>query len=189
MSTPLIKLTYRQLIDRNSILTFEQQVFEDSYCELLMQAQRYNKNNEWKLFHDLVAHDPKAQSLHYKVGFAIGLYVQELHHLIPGLTDTMGMVNIPFTDYQFSIINSDLTDKKKHRVAITYTSAAMTLLGSVGNCLILSLPSAATTTEDGWLPSFLLPMREELTISGYYVQSPMHLVEKDLGVKAFAGGA
>lgn len=167
MNIPSIKLSYRQMIDRNSNSPFEKQVFEDSYCELLMQAQRYNKDNQFKSFQDMIANDPKARSLHYKVGFAIGLYVKELDQWIPGLTDNLGALRIPFNDYQFSIVESDLTDKKKHIVSITYTSPAMLLLGSAGHSLIIGSADAAEPATDNWINSFLLPMQEGLTISEY----------------------
>lgn len=167
MSLPSIKLNYLHIIDRNSNSPFEKQVFEDSYCELLMQAQRYNKDNQFKSFREIITHDPKAHSLHYKVGFAIGLYVKELNQLIPGLTDNLGTLCIPFTEYQFSIVDADLTDKKKHVVAITYMSPAMSFIGTVGNQLILSLEEPAQPAKDNWINTFLLPMQKGLTISEY----------------------
>ena len=84
MSIAYIQLSYRQVIDHSAAGSFEKNVFNDSYCEFLLQAQRYNKDNQFASFHEMTGHDPKANSLHYKVGFAIGLYVQELGGYTPG---------------------------------------------------------------------------------------------------------
>ncbi len=167
MSTAYIQLSYRQVIDHNAAGSFEMNVFNDSYSELQLQAQRYNKDNEFTSFREITEHDPKANSLHYKVGFAIGLYVQELGGHIPGLCDTQQVVNIPFAEYRFEIIASDLKDKRQHLVAITYTTGAIAFPGTAGDCLILSFDDPTAQTPGSWMRTFLLKMRPELTIPGY----------------------
>ena len=167
MNPALIKLSYRQLIGPDARTPFEQAVFEDSYAELLMQAQRYNAGNRFTRLHDILAHDPKANSLHYKVGFAVGLYIQQLNRLIPGLTDTLGRVSIPFAQHAFSLVDSDLCSKRQHLVAITYTTDPILFFGSAGNTLILSSDHPSTAADDGWAATFLLPLHEGLTISEY----------------------
>lgn len=130
MQIGLIKLGYRQLIDARADNEFEKNIFEDSYSELLMQVQRYNPDNRFTTFREIIAHDPKANSLHYKVGFAIGLYVQLLNKQIPGLWDTRNKVAIPFAIHELEIVQSDITNKKQHVVAINYTSEPVVLLGN-----------------------------------------------------------
>lgn len=162
-----IRLCYRQLIDHGASTAFEQHVFEDSYAELLLQAQRYNKDNQFTRLHDIIAQDPKANSLHYKVGFAIGLYVQQLDQVIPGLTDNLGKVPISFSQYEFALVDSDLTNKRQHLVAITYTTEPFLFFGSAGNNLILSNNYPAMLEHNSWATTFLLPLQEGLTISEY----------------------
>jgi hypothetical protein len=167
MSIVYIQLSYRQVIDHGAAGSFEKNVFNDSYCEFLLQAQRYNKDNQFTSFREITEHDPKANSLHYKVGFAIGLYVQELGRHIPGLYDTQQMVNILFAEHQFAIIASDVNDKRQHVVALTYTTGAIAFLGTVGDCLILSFDDPAAQAPGTWMRTFLLKMQPGLTISGY----------------------
>lgn len=172
MSTTLIKLSYRQVIDRNSTGTFEKKVFDDSYSEFLLQAQRYNKDNQFTSFREITEHDPKANSLHYKVGFAIGLYVQELGREIPGLWDVQHTIAIPFTTHQLEIVASDVTDKRQHVVAITYTTDAITFIGNAGEYMILSFDDPAKHVSATWMNTFLLKMQPGLTISGYCTLQP-----------------
>jgi hypothetical protein len=167
MSIAYIQLSYRQVIDHSAAGSFEKNVFNDSYCEFLLQAQRYNKDNRFSGFREIAEHDPKANSLHYKVGFAIGLYVQELGGHIPGLYDMQQRINIPFAEHQFEIIASDVHDKRQHVVAITYTTGAIAFAGTAGDCLILSFDDPAALTPGTWMRTFLLTMQPELTISGY----------------------
>jgi hypothetical protein len=163
MSIGLIKLTYRQLIDANSSGQFEKEVFEDSYSEFMMQVQRYNPDNRFTTFREITANDPKATSLHYKVGFAVGLYVQQLNQRIPGLWDTQNKIAVPFALHELEIVQSSTTSKKQHVVAISYTTHPVALLGSAGDNLVLSFDEP----HQGWMETFLLKMQPGLTISGY----------------------
>ncbi|WP_315817246.1 hypothetical protein [Paraflavitalea speifideaquila] len=163
----LIKLSYRQLINHHTTGDFAQKVFEDSYSELQLQAQRYNKDNQLTSFQAITAHDPKANSLHYKVGFAIGLYIQELNGLIPDLWDVQQLIAIPFSTHQFEIVDSHFIDKREHVVAITYTTNALVYLGNVGDQMILSFDEPAKAAPGTWMNTFHLPLQPGLSISGY----------------------
>jgi hypothetical protein len=180
MQIGLIKLGYRQLIDARCTTAFEKNVFEDSYSELLMQVQRYNPDNRFTTFQEIIAHDPKANSLHYKVGFAIGLYMHTLNKQIPGLWDTRHKVTVPFAMHELEIVQSDITDKKQHVVAINYTSEPVALLGNAGNNLILSFDDP----KQGWMETFLLPLQPALTVAAY---RPVPAIQTELQDTVFAG--
>lgn len=162
-----IKLSYRQVIDHSSTGAFEKKVFDDSYSELQLQIQRYNKDNQFTSFQAIAAHDPKANSLHYKVGFAVGLYIKELNRQIPGLWDAQQTISIPFEEHQLEIVASDISDKRQHVVAITYTTEAITFIGNAGEYLILSFDDPGKLAPDTWINTFLLKLSPGLTISGY----------------------
>ncbi len=53
-----------------------------------MKSQAYDKEQKFKTFKEMVANDPKANSLHYKSGFAIGNLIEQLNKKIPELQDT-----------------------------------------------------------------------------------------------------
>ncbi len=136
---PLVKLAYRQIIDSSAQPGFESNVFNDTYSELLLQAKIYNREGRFTTFAEMIAANPKANSLHYKVGFAIGLYVDELNKKIPGLTDALGQ-SVPFDIFKTEIVQSDITNKANHAVAITYITSSYTLMASFGEYLVLANP-------------------------------------------------
>ncbi|MBD0285569.1 MAG: hypothetical protein ICV79_09115 [Flavisolibacter sp.] len=167
MQKALIKLAYRQIIDSSSQGMFENNVFNDSYQEYLMQVQAYDSENRYSTFSELVAQVPKAQSLHYKVGFSIGLYIKELNNLIPHLEDSLGRLIVPFETHQFEIVDSDITNKAIHKVAITYTTGFMILIGVVGDYLVLSVNDESKATSSEPMDTFMLRVQSNLSIVSY----------------------
>jgi hypothetical protein len=165
MCKALIRLAYKQIIDSSSAGTFEKEVFNDSYAEFLLQMQAYNQEGSCTTFQEVVAANPKASSLHYKTGFAIGLYVKGLHHQIPNLQDSLEQISIPFSTHQFAIIDSDITNKTKHKVSVTYTTDTLLLLDCVGDHLLLSFAGPSKANEE--LETFLLKLAPNLSINSY----------------------
>lgn len=132
-----IKIAFRQIIDVKSTGEFEKNIFNDSFSEFYLQAQAYNPNRQFRTLKELIEYNPKANSLHYKVGFSIGRYVQALQKNIPGLQDSIGK-GVPFEEHQFEILHSDVTNRTVHRVAITYISPALELFAISGGFLVLA---------------------------------------------------
>lgn len=160
-----ITLAFKQQINHTSTGAFERMIFEDTYTEFQMQAQAYNQENRCRTFTELKTHAPKSHSLNYKVGFAIGLYIQQLNQLIPGLKDTFGQVPIPFETHLFELEESDIADRTAHRVAITYQTPPLTLYAIIGDRLLLSLNNQQE--NNGAIPTFLLQLQPELSITSY----------------------
>lgn len=158
-------MAVRQLIDRSSKGNFEQKVFHDSYCEFLLQAQTYNPEGKFNTFEELVKNNPKANSLHYKVGFAIGLFVQNLNGQIPGTKDNLGNP-LSFSRHKFEIIASDIHHKMAHCIAITYETLQLTLLGVAGEFLILTSDTGHDHTAAP-ISTFTLKLQENMAITEY----------------------
>jgi len=165
MHRALIKLSYRQVIDSSSTSSFEQNVFNDSYEEYLMQIQAYNQERKFTTFQQVTEANPKASSLHYKVGFSVGLYINNLDHKIPGLFDSLQQFSISFISHSFEIIDSDITDRTGHRVSILYKTDTLTLLDTIGNHLVLVFGDGSETS--GELETFLVKLQPGLSISSY----------------------
>ena len=165
MPKKLIKLAYRQVIDSLSGGEFERLIFNDTYMEFLMQAQAYTKGNSITQFRELRIHAPKSNSLHYKVGFAIGLYVRDLQNKIPGLTDTLEQTPIPFVSHRFEIIDSDTIKRELHRVAITYYTDSFTCFGEFGDRLLLA--AGDCRISDKAVETFMLPLHPNLSVISY----------------------
>lgn len=164
MNKSLIQLAYKQIIHAESSGKFEKNVFQDSYSEFLMQAQAYNPENKFKTFQELVENNPKANSLHYKVGFAVGLYIKALNNQIPGLTDSLGAERLRFASYSFEIIASDITNKSNHKVGITYRTDVLTWYGKIGKYLLLATGNKLKDVSVDSIETFMLKMRKNLSI-------------------------
>ncbi len=160
-----ITLSFKQLINAASTGDFETKVFEDSYIEFLMQSQVYNPDRQYRTFSELKVAAPKSNSLHYKVGFAVGLHVQELGNRIPGVKDCLNRMPLPFEIYQLELIESDIQDRQQHEVAIIYTTPALTLLGLTGDRLLLAAPEQ--TSNSGAYDTFMLSLQPQLSVSSY----------------------
>ncbi len=163
----IIKLAYKQTIDASSTGEFEKLIFTDSYEEFLMQIQAYNPESKFKTLKEILAVNPKVNSLHYKVGFAVGLYIRELDHRIPCLKDSLGRNNVPFTINKFEIIESDITNKAVHKVAITYITDALTLVDTIGEYLLLAAGDRFKNESTEPVETFLLKMQDGLSITSY----------------------
>ena len=169
MNQAIIQLAYRRIIDATSAQsTFEQQVFEDSYQEFLIQIQTYNQDQRFTTWQELRTAIPKSDvTLQYKVGFAVGLYLRALNHQNPYLTDSLGYP-VPFEEHRFELLDSDITDRRSHRVALTFLSGPLTLLGTVGTYLLLDRPGqrgSGDTSEK--CETFLVEMQPQLAIVSY----------------------
>ncbi|ACU61104.1 hypothetical protein [Chitinophaga pinensis] len=166
MEKALIRLSYRQIIDAAAQTTFEKEVFNESYNEFLLQVQAYNRDQQFSTLEEVRKANPKAASLHYKVGFSVGLFIRSLQQRIPGLTDNQDRPLL-FTGHQFEIIASDISDKRAHKVAITYTTDALTLLGIAGDYLVLSTGNQLQQITQQPVQTFLVKLQAQLSIADY----------------------
>ncbi|SKA45629.1 hypothetical protein SAMN04488128_10756 [Chitinophaga eiseniae] len=165
MQPAQIILSYRQLIDATSTGDLEKKIFEDSYVEFLMQSQAYNTDKQFRTFTELKAHNPKSNSLHYKVGFAVGLHLQEMGNRIPGVKDCLGNKELPFELYHLELIESDIEDRQQHRVALNYITPPFTLLEIIGDRLLLVSPEQ--TGQPDTFDTFMVAMQPQLAITSY----------------------
>lgn len=164
MTSPSIKLAYKQVIDQFAQSEFEKNIFSDSYAELLMQAPVYNREKKFNTVVEMIEANPKANSLHYKVGFAIGLYVDTLNKKIPGLIDSLGN-SVSFDIFKTEIVYSDVTDRSKHVIALTYLTAPLKLIDSFGQHLLLSKLNTEITPDE--IETFTISLQPNLSVVSY----------------------
>ncbi|GHM98660.1 hypothetical protein WSM22_01500 [Cytophagales bacterium WSM2-2] len=177
MDKVIVKLGYKQLVDRSAKSGFEQNVFNDTYSELLMHAPVYNREKKFTTVAEMIEANPKANSLHYKVGFAIGLYVKELGNKIPGLQDNLGNA-ASFEICKTEIVYSDLTDKSKHVMALTYVTSPLWLFRSFGEYLVVAFDHGEPSEE---AETFTIRLQPNLSIVSYKVEEQAdHLLPSDL---------
>lgn len=168
MNKAIIRISYRQVISAQTTSEFEKDVWEESYQEFLMQSQTYYNGGSLTDFTSMREQNPKANSLHYKTGFSVGLFIKGLKNKIPGLYDTMNR-NLNFTDHRFEIIESDTQNKSRHEVAIYYTTERFILQDVMGEYLLVAPIGRENYTGE---ECFLVKLQPNLSISSYQLVEP-----------------
>lgn len=159
-------LCYRKIIDAASVRPWDKLVFEDTYAELRLQAQLYNPERRFRTYAELLQHAPGAGQLPFLVSGAARGYLPQLQGLVPDVVDNLGRHFLKFSRFQFEIINSDLLDRSRHQVAITFYSDPLTWHATISNLLLVS--DAAAAGEE--LLTHLVALQPFLSI--YSVQPP-----------------
>ncbi|SDF00269.1 hypothetical protein SAMN05216464_111245 [Mucilaginibacter pineti] len=159
----LIKLAYKQIIDASAQGEFEKRVFHASYQEFLLKMQTYNPDRKFKTFTELKAHDGRANSLHYKLSFAVGHFFEMLNGRIPELKDNLGN-QLKFEIPQFELMESDIDDRSAHKLAIIYTTGTLNLLNQLAEFMILADGDA---TDKAAQDTFIVKMQSNLSIISY----------------------
>jgi hypothetical protein len=179
MQKAIIRLCYRKVIDINSSKPWDKFVFDDTYTEFLLQSQLYNQEKKYNSFSDIITHVPAAEKLHFLVSAAvIGYlkqllsaavigYLKQLQGKVPDLLNSLGRLFLPFNQYRFEIINSDVKDKTKHQVAINFFTDHLVWHDTINNQLLVSIPG---NSENGEILTelFTLP----LFVSIYSLKTP-----------------
>src|SRR6218665_674536 len=107
MGVNIIQLTCVRIIDQSSTGEFEKKIFQQTFDEFALKCQEYNPSSQFFSLSQMIANNPKANSLHYKTALAIGNSIKELNNIIPGLKDTIGSQNIPFEKHEMIILESN----------------------------------------------------------------------------------
>jgi hypothetical protein len=166
MAKAIIKLAYRQVINASSAGVTEQRIWNDSYNEFLLKIQSYNQENKLTRFSDIVARDGRANSLHYKISFAVLQHLGSFKNKIPGLYDAAGRNSLSFEIPEFKLLESDTEDKSQHAVAVIYLTGELTLLESFGEYLVLTNADVTMKKEEE-IETFVLQMRPGLSVCSW----------------------
>ncbi len=147
MQKALIRLCYRKIIDAGSAKPWEKLVFEDTYREFLMQAQFFNQEKKYNTLAELLQYVPGSDKLHYLVSTAAISYIRQLHGKVPDVVNNLGRIFLPFENFRFEIVHSDVRDKSKHQVAINFYSDQLVWHDTVGALLLVSVPGRKENDE------------------------------------------
>ncbi|WPV68041.1 hypothetical protein [Chitinophaga sp. LS1] len=134
-----IRLIYRKLIDASNTKPWDQMLFEGSWYEYLLQAQTFNPEKKYNTFAELIDNVPNADRIHFLVTPAIIGYLKQLNGRVPDITNNIGKTFLPFKIFKFEIVNSDITDKKKHQVAVNFISEPLTWHDTISNQLLVTI--------------------------------------------------
>lgn len=165
MSKSVIRLTSRLYIDKDCESLLEKNIWHYSYEEFLLKSQVYNSEKKFHLFSEMKKNDGRANSLHYKTGFAASGFIQLLENKMPLITDNLDQPFL-FQEYRFELVESDILNKELHCIALYFTSAEWILQEIIGNHLIISekiLPG----NEEKNASCRTIALKENLAISHY----------------------
>lgn len=171
MNKPLIRLAYRQVIDSSSKGEFESNIFNDTHAEFLMQIQSWQTDPSyvsWKDFKENI--EDLEEKLNFKVGMAIGGYMSELYHEIPHLAEAHAKPLL-FENYKFEIVDTSIKSRAVHKIALTYYTGTFSLLGTIGDNLLLK--EGVYNPFLGAVDTILLKLVPGLTISSYEIPLQM----------------
>lgn len=144
MAKSTIRLIYRKVINAASQDAWDQLVFEDTYREFLMQAQAFNADKKYATFGELISYVPGAERLHFLVSPSVIGYLRQLNGIVPNIINNIGKRFLPFKNYRFEIINSDLNDKAKHQIGINFISEPLVWHTTIGDQLLVSVNDGQT---------------------------------------------
>jgi hypothetical protein len=156
-----ITFCYRKLIDATAARPWEKLVFADTYAEFRLQAQTFSQGTPHRTFAELLQHVPGAEQLHFLVSAAVRGYLPQLGGRVPDIVDNLGRYYLRFSQFQFEIINSDLLDKSRHQVAISFYSEPLLWHDTVGPYLLVSEVGGAAGAP---LPTTMLQLQPYLVI-------------------------
>lgn len=162
----MIKLVYRMLIDAASEGSFAKNVFHYSYEEFKLKSQAYNPEGKLNSFTEMKLRDGRANSLHYKTGFAIAGFVDLLQKKIPTAYNALGQP-VAFDNYEFELVESALDNQLLHIVAVHFITTRLLLHDTFGDYMILSVPPAAGQGFAAIPSTFVLKMQQALSVSEY----------------------
>lgn len=138
MLKKVITLCYRKIIDAGNTSYWDKFVHEDSFAEFKMQAQFYNQEQQFTTFAEMLLNIPEAEKLHFLVSAAITGYLRQLNGIIPDILDNLGRRFLTFENFKFEIINSDINDLEKHKVAVNFFSKPLIWHSTIDNLLLVS---------------------------------------------------
>ncbi|HVX49894.1 MAG TPA: hypothetical protein VHB48_07045 [Chitinophagaceae bacterium] len=144
MAKGMIRLVHRIVIDNTNTNAWEKCALNDSYTEFLMQVQLYNKEKKYHTFSELQQQVPGAEKLHFLVSASVTAYIRQFNGLVPGIVNIHGKPFLPFKQYRFEIIDSDVANAANHCIAISFVTEPCLWIDTIGSTMIIA-PGAGNT--------------------------------------------
>jgi len=168
MAKGIIRLGFQKIISNDNESLWDTFVFDDTWMEYKMQAANYNSVNKKTLFTTIVKEDPAAEKLHYAVSTAAMGYIRQLDGIIPGLLNVHDKAIIPFKNFTFHIIQSDMNEKSLHKVAIVFISEPLTLIDVFNDRYLISVGDKQQQLKEGKeVQTEMIPHTSQLSIYSF----------------------
>jgi hypothetical protein len=139
MSKGIIRLGLQKVIEEAPASLWDKFVFDATWMEYRMQAANFNQQSRATLFTTIVRENANAEKLHDAVSTAAIGYIRQLQDVIPGLVNAHGKNIIPFKNFKFNIIQSDMVDSTLHKVEIIFISEPLTLIDVFNNQYLIAV--------------------------------------------------
>lgn len=111
-----------------------------------------------------------AEQLPFLVSAAVRGYVPQLGGLVPDVLNNQGRHFLPFTKFEFEIINSDLLDQSRHQVAINFYSEPLVWHETIAPYLLVS-EKAAGSVPPGETLTHLLQLQPFVSIHALHAEA------------------
>lgn len=161
----IIKLGFQKIIDETSTSLWDKYVFDDTWMEYKIQAANYNQQGGASLFTDIIKQNAAAQKLHYLVSVAAVGYIRQLQGVIPGLLNAHGKIIVPFKNFKFNIIESDITNCKLHKVEIIFISGPIICIGFFNSHYLIAAADKQQELNEGKeVETEMIPHSDQLSI-------------------------
>lgn len=134
----IIKLIYTKVIDAGSANAWDKHVFEDTHREFFMQAQQFDQDGRHETFQEILTHISGAENMNYLVSTAAVGYLRQLHSKFPDVLNTLGKTCVPFKNFKFEIVQSHVTNKALHKIAIHLYSEPLLWIDTLDKHLIFA---------------------------------------------------
>lgn len=160
-----IKLAFRIVIDQTSLMVWDQYVFEDTYNEYKIQHQVYDDHeNPVKNFWELQSKNKNAEKIPFLLSTSVVNYVSQLNGEIKSLPDVLGNTFFPIDDFKLDLISSNIEDRSKHKIGLTFFTPELLLIDIIDNKFLLS-----KNLEGNHFETFMLAFHPQIAISSYIV--------------------
>lgn len=159
-----IRFCYRKIIDFQSADPWSKAVFDATHMEFYMQAQRLDPDGNHFTFGEMKKAGINIDQLQYLTSTAAVGYIVQLNGHIPDIANAIGKPCLQFSDFKFEIIESHITDKTKHRIAILFFSDFVDWIDTIGNQMLIRYKDKKS---DDASQTDLIPLVPFLNISSF----------------------
>lgn len=164
----VIRLCYSKVIHENCSTSWEKNVFEATHKEFYMQAQQFDQQKKHSTFQEMVVNIPRAEGMHYLVSTAAKGYILQLNNWVPEVANASGKLCLPFKNFKFEILQSHVSDKSQHRIAIHFYSEPLLCVGTIESRLVFASANQQKAYEAGKdIETDTLLFRPGLSISSF----------------------
>lgn len=161
-----IQFTYCQHINSNVTTAWEKHIFEETYNEFLIQSAVFQPEDvKLDSFKELLKHNNSAFQLNSLLTTRIVPSVELLQKNIFSVPDNLNTNYLQFVYFNVSIIQSSITDKKKHYITINYVSKPYYLIDCINNYYLITTEIA----DKSIIETQMLSCQKNLSISAIHL--------------------